>query len=1027
MKKNTAAHYGNDYYRKQLEAISNNATLALFIMNEEQRCVFMNPAAEKLTGFTLEEVGEKPLHDYVHRLRPDGTHYPLEECPIDRVFPQNNQEQGEEVFVHKNGSFYAVAFTASPIREGDETVGTIIEVRDITEEKRDQQILLERERLARLTSEVSLALVQSVSLPEILQSCCEAVVTYLDAAFARVWTFDGAEMVLRLQASAGLYTHLDGEHSRIPVGKYKIGRIAADRKPHLTNEVIGDPQVSDQEWAKREKMTAFAGYPLIIENRLVGVIGMFSRNVLSKTAVDALASVANVLALGIERKQSDETLKESEEQYRALVEVSPQIVWTARADGFITFCNQYWLDYTGLTIEESRGTGWTQAIAPEHREKVGQAWLDAGQTGNWEIEIPFRRAADGEYRWHLARGLAIRDETGKTARWIGVAVDIHERQTLAFEHERLLQAEKDAREESEVIRRLGQLISAELDLDKVVQAVTDASTELTGAQFGAFFYNVLNDRGESYMLYALSGVPREKFENFPMPRATQVFSPTFHGEGTLRSDDITKDARFGKNPPYRGMPEGHLPVVSYLAVSVVSRSGEVIGGLFFGHSAAGVFTASDERIVEAMAAQAAVAMDNARLYEEAKRERERAERAAKENERLLKEAQEASRLKDDFLAVVSHEVRTPLNAILGWSSILLSNGDISSETLRAVETINRNARAQAQIIEDILDISRIVTGKLRLDVQLVQPGKIVEAAIDSLLHAAESKSVRLQMLIDPLAGPVSGDPDRLQQIVWNLVSNAVKFTPKGGRIQVRLERVNSHIEIVVSDTGQGIAAEFLPHVFDRFRQADSSSSRQHGGLGLGLSIVKQLVEMHGGSLRAESAGIGQGATFTVALPVAVAHNPRAADNLERVHPATSSGRIAFDCPPNLKNLRILAVDDEKDSRDLLKNILEMCQAEVLTVGSAQETMQILPEFNPHILISDIGMPEEDGYALIRRIRNREKSDKLKRLPAIALTAYARVEDRMKALSAGFQMHVPKPVEPAELAAVIASLVEFNEQ
>lgn len=1025
MKKNTDTHYSNDYYRKQLEAISNNATLALFIMNEEQRCVFMNPAAENLTGFTLEEVGDKPLHDYVHRLRPDGTHYPLEECPIDRVFPQNYQEQGEEVFVHKDGSFYPVAFTASPIREGEKTVGTIIEVRNITEEKRDKEILLERERLARLTSEVSLALVQSVSLPEILQSCCEAVVKHLNAAFARVWTFDNTENVLQLQASAGIYMHLDGEHSRIPVGKYKIGQIAADRKPHLTNEVIGDPQVSNQEWAKREKMTAFAGYPLIVENRLVGVIGMFSRSVLSHTELDALASVANVVALGIERKQSDEILKSSEEQYRALVEVSPQIVWTAGGDGFITFCNQYWLDYTGLTPEESRGTGWTEAIHPDHRERVKQAWIEAAQRGNWEMEMPFRRAADGEYRWHLARGLAIRDETGEIARWVGVAVDIHERQQLAVERENLLKAEQDAREESETIRRLGQLISAELDLDKVVQAVTDASTELTGAQFGAFFYNVLNAQGESYMLYSLSGVPREKFENFPMPRATQVFSPTFHGEGTLRSDDITKDARFGKNPPYHGMPKGHLPVVSYLAVSVVSRSGEVIGGLFFGHSELGVFSERDERIVEAMAAQAAVAMDNARLYEEAKRERERAERAAAENERLLNEAQEASRLKDDFLAVVSHEVRTPLNAILGWSSILLSNGDGTEETRRAVETINRNARSQAQIIEDILDISRIVTGKLRLDVQLVQPGKVIEAAIDSLLHAAESKNIRLQMLIDPHAGPVSGDPDRLQQIVWNLVSNAVKFTPKGGRVQVRLERINSHLEIVVSDSGQGIAEEFLPQVFDRFRQADSSSSRAHGGLGLGLSIVKQLVEMHGGSIRAESPGIGHGAAFTVALPVTVANSSKINESVERVHPAANSGRIAFDCPPNLKNLRVLAVDDEKDSRDLLKNILEQCEADVVTVGSAEEAMLILPEFNPHILVSDIGMPGEDGYSLIRKIRKREKSEKMKRLPAVALTAYARVEDRMKALSAGFQMHVPKPVEPAELAAVIASLVEFE--
>ena len=316
---------GSEYYRRQLEAVSNNATLALFIMDEEQKCVFMNPAAEELTGFKMDEVREKPLHDYVHNKKPDGSHYPLEECPIDRVFPQNFQEQGEEFFVHKDGSFYPVAFTASPIREGEKTIGTIIEVRGIAEERATQ-----------------------------------------------------------------------------------------------------------------------------------------------------------------------------------------------------------------------------------------------------------------------------------------------------LKHEQLLEAERAAREESEVIRRIGQIISAELDLHKIVQAVTDASTEITGAQFGAFFYNVLNQKGESYMLYTLSGVPYEAFSNFPMPRATQLFGPTFRGEGTLRSDNIKADPRFGKNRPYHGMPEGHLPVTSYLAVSVISRSGEVMGGLFFGHSEAAVFTERDERIIEAMAAQAAVAMDNARLFEEAK-------------------------------------------------------------------------------------------------------------------------------------------------------------------------------------------------------------------------------------------------------------------------------------------------------------------------------------------------------------------------------------------------------------------------
>ena len=474
------------------------------------------------------------------------------------------------------------------------------------------------------------------------------------------------------------------------------------------------------------------------------------------------------------------------------------------------------------------------------------------------------------------------------------------------------------------------------------------------------------------------------------------------------------------------MPAGHLPVVSYLAVSVVSRSGEVLGGLFFGHSDPEVFNERDERIVEALSTQASVAMDNARLLNEAKVERSRAEAAAQENERLLEEAEEANHLKDDFLATVSHELRTPLNAILGWSSMLLTNKLDEAAARRAVETINRNARSQAQIIEDILDVSRIITGKLRLDVRLIEPRQVIESAIDSLLHAAESKGVRLQMLLDPQAGPVSGDSDRLQQIIWNLVSNALKFTTKGGRIQVRLERINSHIEIAVSDTGQGIAPEFLPQVFDRFRQADSSTSRAHGGLGLGLAIVRQLVEMHGGAVTATSPGIGQGSTFTVSLPLAIVHKQSIVAEADRVHPkASGNEKTLFDCPPQLDELRVMIVDDEKDSRELLRDFLLHCGAEVFTAASATEALAALEEFNPHILISDIGMPEQDGYDLIRQVRGREKSAGAKRIPAVALTAYARVEDRMKAFSAGFQMHVPKPVEPAELGAVIASLAEWK--
>jgi PAS domain S-box-containing protein len=728
------------HYRRQLEAITNNASVSLFIMDENQHCVFMNPAAEKLTGFRFEELQGQPLHYYIHHLYPDGRAYPIEECPIDRVSPQNNQIQGTETIVHKDGSFYTVAFTASAIKEDDKIIGTIIEMRDIEREK-------------------------------------------------------------------------------------------------------------------------------AYENEL---------------------------------KSANEEIKN------------------------------------------------------------------------------------------------------------------------------LLEAERQARQETETLLRIGQIISAELDLKKIVQAVTDAATGLTGAQFGAFFYQVPDGKGANMLLYTLSGAPVEAFSGYPHPRATAMVGPTFRGEGTIRLGNVKRDPRYGKNSPYKGMPEGHLPVSSYLAVSVIGRSGEVLGGMFFGHEKEDVFTERDEQIVESLAAQAAVAMDNATLFESIQNERFKAEEAARENERLFNEAREANRLKDEFLATISHELRTPLNAITGWSSMLLSKSLDERQTGAAIETINRNARAQAQIIEDILDVSRIITGKLRLDIQLLDPSKIIESAVDSTRPAADAKGIRLQMLLDPQAGPVSGDPNRLQQVVWNLISNAIKFTPKNGRVQLRLERINSHVEIAVSDNGQGISHDFLPFVFERFRQSDSTTSRRHGGLGLGLSIVHQLVEMHGGTVSVSSEGEGKGATFVVTLPLA-AVNSKSFDEKakERVHPKTSDKTMGFDCPPQLKGLRVLCVDDEKDSRDLLVAVLKQCEAETLPVSSAAEALAVFDEFKPHILVSDIGMPDEDGYDLIRKVREKETAAGQRRVPAVALTAYARVEDRLRALSSGFQMHIPKPVEPAELAAVIASLTEWK--
>jgi PAS domain S-box-containing protein len=640
--------------------------------------------------------------------------------------------------------------------------------------------------------------------------------------------------------------------------------------------------------------------------------------------------------------------------------------------------------------------------------------VENAAVGHSDYDIEYRvvgHGGGGETRWVLAKGRGLYDDAGNVTGMLGVVQDMTGRKMIE-------QALREQTEALRTINELGQVVSAELDLQKIVQAVTDAATELTGAHFGSFFYNVLDERGESYMLYTLSGVPREAFEHFPMPRATDLFGPTFRGEGVIRIDDVHLDPRYGKNSPYFGMPEGHLPVVSYLAVPVTSRAGEVVGGLFFGHPEPRAFTARHEMIVSGLSAQAAVAMDNARLYEASRREREQAESAAEENERLYRETQEANRLKDEFLAMLSHELRTPLTAILGWAHMLRTGQFDESNVMSAYETIERNARAQAQLIDDLLDVSRIITGKLRLDMRAVNPNAFIESAIEAVRPGAESKGVRIQKIMDTGVTSVAGDPVRLQQIVWNLLSNAVKFTPRGGLVQLRLSRVNSHIEIAVIDTGQGIHSEFLPNVFDRFRQADQKITRQHGGLGLGLSIVRHLVELHGGTVRADSEGEGRGATFTVMLPVAPVYMETEAG--ERVHPAARETLPTYDCPDRLDGLKILIVDDERDTLEMLRIGLSHCGAEVTTVGSGVEALEALSSSTPDVIISDIGMPELDGYEMMRKIRALP-AESGSRTPAVALTAYARTEDRLQALRAGYQMHVPKPVELAELVAVVASL------
>jgi light-regulated signal transduction histidine kinase (bacteriophytochrome)/CheY-like chemotaxis protein len=392
---------------------------------------------------------------------------------------------------------------------------------------------------------------------------------------------------------------------------------------------------------------------------------------------------------------------------------------------------------------------------------------------------------------------------------------------------------------------------------------------------------------------------------------------------------------------------------------------------------------------------------------------------ALDSERLARlESERLHRMKDEFVATLSHELRTPLNAILGWAQLLKREPELRSHMSEGLDVIERNARAQAKIVEDLLDISRIISGKVRLDLQDTNLPSIVEAAISTIALAAEAKGVRIEKIIDSLRGvQTTGDPQRLQQIVWNLLSNAVKFTPRGGKVQVILERVASHVELTIADTGKGIDSKFLPYVFDRFRQAEAATNRHHGGLGLGLSIVRNLVELHGGTVRAHSRGLDQGSTFVISLPVRAIHQ---VENEEEV--AEPAEPHPLDCESfNLEGVSVLAIDDEVDSRELLRNLLEECDCVVYTAGSVEEALTLLERESPEVIISDIGMPGRDGYDFIRSWRQRESQRQISKIPSVALTAYARAEDRRRALVAGFQAHVSKPVDRGELLAIIASL------
>ncbi|WP_414580838.1 PAS domain S-box protein [Scytonema sp. PCC 10023] len=765
-----------------LSTLIKASPLPIVVIKPDMTVQLWNPATERLFGWSETEV--------LGQLIPIVPEEKREECcQVRAAVAKGEIFAGVETYrCKRDGSTVIVSISAAPLYDESGSVNAIVLIfQDITEQQQAESALRESEERAQLAIKVGRL---------------------------GIWRYDPDTNLVELDERMREIWGEPNDVLKIPLSTV-IERIHPDDRTRVASAVSNalDPKLSGtyeidyrivccdgtERWVSANGQAQFEGEG--IARRPIGFTG---------TALDIT-----------DRKQTEATLRQSEERYRYLAESIPQLVWTANTDGMLIDVNQRWSDFTGLTLTQAQTAGWEAIVHPDDLPTLSQNWAAAQQAGTSYRAEGRMRGADGEYRWHLHQAVPLKNEQGQVIKWFGTATDIENQKQLDQQRQRLLEQEQVARAQAET----------------------------------------------------------------------------------------------------------------------------------------------------------------------------------------------ANRIKDEFLAVLSHELRSPLNPILGWSKLLLTGKLDATKTTQAIETIERNAKLQAQLIEDLLDVSRILRGKLSFNMDSVNLASTISAAIETVQLAAQAKSIQIQTVLDPNIGQVLGDSARLQQVIWNLLSNAVKFTLAGGRVEIRLQRVSSLAQITVSDTGKGIDPDFLPHVFEYFRQEDGATTRKFGGLGLGLAIVRHLVELHGGTVRAESAGVGQGATFTVSLPLL---NPEKSIKNEDKSSSTTLGKLP------LTALKILVVDDEVDTRELIAFILEQAGGSVITAVSAMEALQVIAQTKFDVLVSDIGMPDMDGYMLMRQIRVMQ-SERNSQIRAIALTAYAGEIDQQQALAAGFQLHIPKPIDPEVLIEAIAQM------
>ncbi|TMA58232.1 MAG: PAS domain S-box protein [Deltaproteobacteria bacterium] len=989
---------GGELYR----TLAETATDAIVTIDEHSTILFANRAAERTFGYAREALVGQSL---TVLMPADLRERHLE--AIQRYLLTAKRRVPWQAFelpgLHKEGHLIPLEISLGHFTQSGRHFFAGI-MRDLTARKRSERRLAVQHVTTRILAE-------SATLDEATPRILQAIAETLGWQVGAIWIVDRGRKVMRcvelwhVRSTAVPEFEAMSRRITLPPGAGLPGRVWATGESAWICDIADDPNFPRVATARREGLHGGFAFPIRVASEVLGVVEFFSRAIEQpdKALLQMTEAIGSQIGQFMERRRAEQAARESHALVRSVIEGTTDAVFVKDREGRYLMINSAGAAALRGTVDDVLGKDDRQLLPPETAAALQAADHEVMTTEATRTFEDVITTADGPRTYLTTKG-PYRDPAGNVVGVIGIARDITERSELLAREQAARAAAEAAERRAAFLAEGERLLASSLDLDTTLSTLARLAVPELADWCSV---DVLETDG-SVRRIAVAHADPSRAE---IARQLQVYPPDPAGRHprsrVLRTGraELIPEITEAELAAVAASPE-HFEVMrrlgyrSCMIVPLVAR-GRSLGALTFVTAESGRrYGAPDLSLAQELAARAALAVDNARLYREA--------------QEALGQAERANRAKDEFLATVSHELRTPLSAVLLWTRLIARGSLDGTKQARALELIERNAKLQAQLVEDLLDVSRIVSGKLRVDLRPMDLGSAVEAALDAIRPAAETKSIRIESSLEPSAALVAGDSARLQQVVWNLLSNAIKFTPKGGRVDVRLRRAESHVELGVSDTGEGISADFLPHVFERFRQADSTSTRAYGGLGLGLGIVRHLVELHGGTVRAESAGPGQGATFIVRLPM-----PAVRGAFPRPE-AAAAAELSLDALPALDGVRVLVVDDEPDARAAVVVILQERQASVTAVGSVAEALDVLERDPPDVLLSDIAMPGEDGFTLIRRVRGLPRG-RGRGVPAAALTARAAREDRMRVLLAGYQSYLVKPVEPAELVAVIANL------